>query len=45
MEGRGHTMEAFGVYRPAIADSHHFVEEKKPDPDPHLSEKSDPDPH
>jgi hypothetical protein len=32
------------VYRPVVADSHHFDEEQDPDPDPQKSEKSDPDP-
>jgi hypothetical protein len=30
-----------GVYRPVVADFHHFKE----DPDPHLSEKLDPNQH
>jgi hypothetical protein len=50
MEGRGHTMEArngaVGVCKPAVVDSHYFDEEqKKTDPDLHLNEKSDPNPH
>ncbi len=36
-------MEAWRVWRPVVADSHHFYEEQ--DPDPHQSEKLDPDPH
>jgi hypothetical protein len=31
------------VYKPVIADFHHFEEEQ--DPDPHLCEKLEPDPH
>jgi hypothetical protein len=27
--------------RSVVADSHHFDEEQDPDPDPHLSKKSD----
>jgi hypothetical protein len=36
-------MKPWRVYRPVVADSHHFDEEQ--DPDPHLSEKLAPDPH
>jgi hypothetical protein len=46
-----HSMEAcrikkivpWRVCRPLVADSHHFDEEQ--DPDPHIGEKSDLDPH
>ena len=38
-------MEPYRVYRPVVADSHHFDEEQDPDPDPHLSEKLDPHTH
>jgi hypothetical protein len=38
------TMEAEGVCRPMVADSHLFEEEQDPDLDLHQSEKSDPDP-
>jgi hypothetical protein len=31
-----------GLYRPVVADFHHFKE--KMGPDPHLSQKLDPDP-
>jgi hypothetical protein len=37
--------EPWMIYRPAVADSHHFDDEQDPDPDPHLSERLDPDPH
>jgi hypothetical protein len=44
-------MELQRVYRPAVADLHHFDEEQYPDPDesekledPHYSEKLNPDP-
>ncbi len=33
-------MEPWRVYRPVVADSHHF--EEKLDPDPHFSENLDP---
>jgi hypothetical protein len=36
-------IEPWEVYRPEVADSHHF--DKGQDPDPHYSEKSDPYPH
>jgi hypothetical protein len=36
-------MEFWSVYRPVVADSHHFDE--KQDPDPHFSGNLDPDPH
>jgi hypothetical protein len=42
-------MELWRVYKPVVADFHHFEEELdsdlNPHPDPHLSEKLDPDPH
>ncbi len=36
---------ALDVYKPVVADSDNFDEEQDPDPDPHLIEKLDPDPH
>jgi hypothetical protein len=39
------TMETWRVFRPVVADSHHFDEEQDPGPDTSESEKSDPDPH
>jgi hypothetical protein len=46
-------METWRVYKPVVADSHHFDEEQDQDPDlrekldldPSLSEKLYPDPH
>ncbi len=40
-------MEPLRVYRPEVADSHHVDDEQDTDQDPdtHLSEKLDPDPH
>jgi hypothetical protein len=38
-------MEAWRVCRPVVTDLLHFDEEQDPDPDTHLSEKLDPDPH
>ncbi len=46
-------MEAWWVCTPVVADSHHFDEERDPDPDLreksdpylHLNEKRDPDTH
>jgi hypothetical protein len=35
MEAWGLKMEALGVCRPLVADSHHFDEEQDPDLDPH----------
>jgi hypothetical protein len=32
-------MELCRVHRPVVADSHHFDEDEKQDPNPHLSEK------
>jgi hypothetical protein len=39
----GSKRSPWSVYRPAVADSHHFDEEQ--DPDPHLIEVLDPDQH
>jgi hypothetical protein len=40
-------MEPLRVYRPAVADFHHVDDEQDidQDPDPHLGDKLDPDPH
>jgi hypothetical protein len=40
---RGSKWSPWSVYRPVVADSHHFDEEQ--DPDPHLNEMLDPDQH
>ncbi len=42
MEGRV-KLEPWRVCRPVVADSHHFDEEQ--DPNTHLKEKMNPDPH
>ncbi len=36
-------MEFWGVYRPVVADYHHF--DPDPDPEQHKIEKLDPNPH